>query len=403
MKKIYIVSACRTPIGGFLGTLKLVSAVELASLTVKENLKRAKVQPEWIDEVICGTVLSAGQGMGPARQVALNAGIPTDKVAYTLNMVCGSGMKSIIDGVNHIQCGYSDIVVAAGMENMSQSPYIVRSNVRTGTKYGELKIEDLIQVDGLTDSLYHIPMGETAESIAEYYKISRLEQDEYALNSHQKAAKARKKGLFSPEIIPVNIQDKQGERNITEDSHIRDDISLAQLGKLNPIFRSAGTVTAGNSSGINDGASSVILASEDAVKKYSLKPMAEVVSFGDGGVDPRMMGLGPIPAIKKTLSRAGLHLNNIELFEINEAFSAQILGVINELSQYHNIPKEVILRKLNVNGGAIALGHPLGCSGNRIVVSLLHSMLREKKEIGLASLCIGGGMGISLILKKTEE
>lgn len=399
MKKVYIVSACRTPVGSFLGALKPVSAVELATLTVKSNLEKAKIQPEWVDEVICGTVLSSGQGMGPARQVALKAGIPAEKVAYTLNMICGSGMKSIFEGMNHIQCGYSDIVVAAGMENMSQAPYLLKGDIRFGVKYGNFQTVDSIQTDGLTDAISHIPMGETAESIAELYKISRSEQDEYAFNSHKKASGASKAGLFSSEIVTVPVQDKRGTTFVTEDGHIRHAISLAQLEKLKPVFKTDGTVTPGNSSGINDGASSVILASEEAVKKYNLNPMAEILSFGEGGVNPKVMGLGPVPAIQNALLRSRFLLRDIELFEINEAFAAQVIGVVKNLSHEHNVQESEILEKLNINGGAIALGHPLGCSGNRIVVSLIHSMHREKKGTGLASLCIGGGMGIALILK----
>ncbi|EBJ1026342.1 acetyl-CoA C-acetyltransferase [Salmonella enterica] len=403
MKKVYIVSACRTPVGSFLGALKSVSAVELATLTVKKNLEKATMQPEWVDEVICGTVLSAGQGMGPARQVALKAGIPAEKIAYTLNMICGSGMKSISEGMNHILCGYSDIVIAVGMENMSQAPYLLKNDIRFGIKYGNFQAEDTIQTDGLVDSIYHIPMGNTAESIAELYNISRAEQDEYAFNSHSKALAATKAGSFASEIIPVPVKTRWGTHFVTDDEHIRHDISLPRLEKLKPAFKPGGTVTPGNSSGINDGASSVIIASEDAVNKYNLKPVAEILSYGEGGIDPKVMGLGPVSAIQNALCRSNCSLNNIELFEINEAFAAQIIGVVKTLSLEHNVPEIEIFNKLNINGGAIALGHPLGCSGNRIVVSLIHSMHRENKETGLASLCIGGGMGIALILKKSDR
>ena len=402
MRKVYIVSACRTPVGSFLGGLRSVPAVELATLTVKENMEKAKINPEWVDEVICGTVLSAGQGMGPARQVAIKSGIPVDKTAYTLNMICGSGMKSIYEGFIHILSGYSDIIVSAGMENMSEVPFLLRSDLRTGVKYGSFQADDYIQTDGLTDAIHKVPMGDTAESIAEMYKISRIEQDEYSFYSHKKASDASNSGLFSDEIISVPVHGKRGKIIINNDEHIRHDISLEQLSKLKPVFKSGGTVTPGNSSGINDGASSVILASEDAVKKYNLKPLAEILSFGEGGVDPKIMGLGPVPAIKAALLRSRLHLSDIDLFEINEAFAAQAIGVVKNLSQDLNIQESDIFKKLNINGGAIALGHPLGCSGNRIVVSLIHSLHRENKGTGLASLCIGGGMGIAIVLKKTK-
>ncbi|WNJ97263.1 acetyl-CoA C-acetyltransferase [Vibrio ruber] len=400
MKKVYIVASSRTPIGSFLGELKSVSAVELASITVKNNLKKANIEPNWVDEVICGTVLSAGQGMGPARQVALKSGIPVEKPAYTLNMICGSGMKCIAEGMSHILSGYSDVVIAVGMENMSQSPYLLKDKLRYGLKYGSFQAEDSIQMDGLTDSIYQIPMGETAETIAEQFQISREEQDHYSLNSHKKAFNATQTRVFSSEIAPVEVQGKSGKIVVKEDEHIRKDISLEQLGKLKPAFKSGGSITAGNSSGINDGASSVILASEEAVAKYNLKPLAEILAFGEGGVDPRVMGMGPVPAINNALFRCSLTIDDVDLVEINEAFAAQVLGVTRQLSQENNIEECNILKKLNINGGAIALGHPLGCSGNRIVVTLIHSMIRNDKEIGLASLCIGGGMGIAVVLKK---
>lgn len=304
MNKVYIVSACRTPVGRFLGALKTVSAVELAALTVRHNLQQAGIDPAWIDEVICGCVLAAGQGMGPARQVALRAGIPVQKPAYTLNMICGSGMKSLTEGAIHIQSGYADLVVAGGMENMSQAPFLLRGEIRGGMKFGAFSSEDVIQRDGLTDPLLQIPMGETAETIAAQEQISRGAQDQYALESHHKASAASRAGFFVDEMVPVTVSAKRGVSTVREDEPIRHDLSAEQLAALKPAFRADGSVTAGNASGLNDGAASVILASARAVARYGLQPLAEIVSFGEGGVDPSMMGLGPA-GDQRSLCRAG--------------------------------------------------------------------------------------------------
>lgn len=391
MNKVYIVAACRTPVGRFLGALKTVSAVELAALTVRHNLQQAGIDPAWIDEVICGCVLAAGQGMGPARQVALRAGIPVQKPAYTLNMICGSGMKSLTEGAIHIQSGYADLVVAGGMENMSQAPFLLRGEIRGGMKFGAFSSEDVIQRDGLTDPLLQIPMGETAEAIAA--------QDQYALESHHKASAASRAGYFADEMVPVTVSAKRGVSTVREDEPIRHDLSAEQLAALKPAFRADGSVTAGNASGLNDGAASVILASARAVARYGLQPLAEIVSFGEGGVDPSMMGLGPLPAIACALRRGRFQLSDMARLEINEAFAAQVLGVVKGLARAHQMTEEEIASRLNVHGGAIALGHPLGSSGTRIVVSLVHALRRENQPTGLASLCIGGGMGIALVVK----
>ena len=351
MNKVYIVAACRTPVGRFLGALKTVSAVELAALTVRHNLQQAGIDPAWIDEVICGCVLAAGQGMGPARQVALRAGIPVQTPAYTLNMICGSGMKSMTEGAIHIQSGYADLVVAGGMENMSQAPFLLQGEIRGGMKFGAFSSEDVIQRDGLTDPLLQIPMGETAEAIAAQEQISRAAQDRYALESHQKASAASRAGYFADEIVPVTVSAKRGVSTVREDEPIRHDLSAGQLAALKPAFRADGSVTAGNASGLNDGAASVILASARAVARYGLQPLA------------------------------------------------QVLGVVRGLAREHQMTEEEIASRLNVHGGAIALGHPLGSSGTRIVVSLVHALRRENQPTGLASLCIGGGMGIALLVK----
>ncbi|VTO34110.1 acetyl-CoA C-acyltransferase [Klebsiella quasipneumoniae] len=399
MNKVYIVAACLTPVGRFLGALKTVSAVELAALTVRHNLQQAGIDPAWIDEVICGCVLAAGQGMGPARQVALRAGIPVQTPAYTLNMICGSGMKSMTEGAIHIQSGYADLVVAGGMENMSQAPFLLQGEIRGGMKFGAFSSEDVIQHDGLTDPLLQIPMGETAEAIAAQEQISRAAQDRYALESHQKASVASRAGYFADEIVPVTVSAKRGVSTVREDEPIRHDLSAGQLAALKPAFRADGSVTAGNASGLNDGAASVILASARAVARYGLQPLAEIVSFGEGGVDPSLMGLGPLPAIACALRRGGFQLSDMARLKINEAFAAQVLGVVRGLAREHQMTEEEIASRLNVHGGAIALGHPLGSSGTRIVVSLVHALRRENQPTGLASLCIGGGMGIALLVK----
>ena len=400
LRKAYIVSAKRTAIGGFLGSLSTVSPRTFGAEVIKALLADAGVKPENVDEVICGNVLGAGVGQSIGRTVSLEAGIPDTVCAHTTNMVCGSGMRTVMEAVMTIQAGENDIVVAGGVESMSQAPYLVPANTRSGNKMGAWKAIDHMIYDALTDARLDIHMGVTAENIAKKYNISRQMQDEFAIASQEKAIKAVDSGRFKDEIVPITIPSKKGDIVFDTDEHPNRKTSLEKLGTLKPAFIKDGSVTAGNASGINDGASFVLVVSEDAVKKYGLKPLCEVVGIGQGGVDPSVMGLGPTPAIRNALKNAGVKLADIDLVELNEAFAAQSLGVIHELVEEHGINREEFLAKTNVNGGAIALGHPVGASGNRIIVSLIHEMMKSDKKLGLASLCIGGGQGTAVILKK---
>ncbi|MBO5690466.1 MAG: acetyl-CoA C-acetyltransferase [Spirochaetaceae bacterium] len=398
-KKVYVVGAKRTAVGNFLGTLSGVHPKVLGSTVVKELLASSGVKPENVDEVICGNVLGGGLGQNIGRTIALEAGIPDTVCAHTTNMLCGSGMRTVMEATMSIQVGFNDIVVAGGVESMSQAPYLIPSNTRSGNKMGAWKAEDHMLHDALVDTLYNIHMGVTAENIAEKYKIGRQEQDEFAMGSQTKAIAAQDAGKFKEEIVPVVIPSKKGDIVFDTDEFPNRNTNVEKLGKLKPAFLKDGTVTAGNASGINDGASFMVLASEDAVKKYGLTPICEVVAYGQGGVDPRVMGLGPTPAIRKALNSAGLKLSDMELVELNEAFAAQSLGVIHELVEEHGVDRAELMAKTNVNGSAIALGHPVGISGNRIMVSMIHEMKRTGKKLGLASLCIGGGQGTAVILK----
>ncbi|SHI27986.1 Acetyl-CoA acetyltransferase [Vibrio aerogenes CECT 7868] len=399
MEKVYIVAAKRSALGSFGGSLKGVGVGELASTVIKGALEAAKLDPETVDEVILGNVVSAGQGMGVARQASLYAGIPHTVPAYAINMVCGSGMRSVMDGVNHIKVGDAQVVVAAGAEVMSQIPYAIPAGVRDGHKMGNMNCVDLLINDGLTDIFNHYHMGVTAENIAKEYSISRQEQDEFALSSQKKAVAAIESGRFVDEIVPVEIKVKRETRQFDTDEYPKANTSMEALAKLRPAFDKEGTVTAGNASGINDGASAVILASESAVKKFNLVPIAEIVSCAQGGVDPKVMGLGPVPAVTKALKQADMSLKDMDVLELNEAFAAQALGVVKGLSKEFSVSEEEILSKANLNGGAIALGHPLGASGNRILVSLVHELRKRGDQYGVASLCIGGGMGAAVIVK----
>ncbi|CAM3971942.1 acetyl-CoA C-acetyltransferase [Vibrio aerogenes] len=399
MEKVYIVAAKRSALGSFGGSLKGVGVGELASTVIKGALEAAKLDPETVDEVILGNVVSAGQGMGVARQASLYAGIPHTVPAYAINMVCGSGMRSVMDGVNHIKVGDAQVVVAAGAEVMSQIPYAIPAGVRDGHKMGNMNCVDLLINDGLTDIFNHYHMGVTAENIAKEYSISRQEQDEFALSSQKKAVAAIESGRFVDEIVPVEIKVKRETRQFDTDEYPKANTSMEALAKLRPAFDKEGTVTAGNASGINDGASAVILASESAVKKFNLVPIAEIVSCAQGGVDPKVMGLGPVPAVTKALKQADMSLKDMDVLELNEAFAAQALGVVKGLSKEFSVSEEEILSKANLNGGAIALGHPLGASGNRILVSLVHELRKRGDQYGVASLCIGGGMGTAVIVK----
>lgn len=402
MKKVYVVSAKRTAVGSFLGTLKDTPASTLGATVVEALLKEANLAPEAVQEVIVGNILSAGLGQGIGRQVTVHAGIPVEVPAYSVNMLCGSGMKAVMNAINEIQSGIYDVIVAGGVESMSGAPYLLPKETRGGIKMGEFKVKDHLIYDALTDAFDGIHMGVTAENIATKYGITREEQDAFAIASQTKAIAAVDAGKFKEEIVPVNVKVRKDIVPFDTDEFPNRNTNLEKLGKLRPAFVKDGTVTAGNASGINDGASFVLLASEDAVAKYNLKPLAEIVGFGQGGVDPKVMGLGPTPAIRNALNMANLTLNDMDLVELNEAFAAQSLGVVHELVEEHQIDRDAFLAKTNVNGGAIALGHPVGASGNRIIVTLLHEMKKRNSNYGLASLCIGGGMGTAVILKDVK-
>jgi acetyl-CoA C-acetyltransferase len=399
-KKIYIVGAKRSPIGSFLGTLKDVHPQDMGSQVLKALLEETKVPVDKISEVIVGNILSAGLGQGIARQISVKAGIPEAVPAYSLNMLCGSGMKAILNAFMGIQAGLSDIVVAGGVESMSYAPYLVSGKVRSGNKMGNMEMIDHMVYDALTDAFGNMHMGITAENIANKHNLSREEQDKFAYESQAKAIKAVDAGKFKDEIVPIVIKTRKGDIVFDTDEYPNRTTSPEILAKLRPAFVKDGSVTAGNASGINDAASFTIIASEEAVKAYNLPVLAEIIGVGQAGVDPNYMGLGPVPAIRNLMSNYNLKLKDMELIELNEAFAAQSLGVVTELAEEHNMTKEEILSKTNVNGGAIALGHPVGASGNRIVVTLLHEMIKQDKHLGLASLCIGGGMGTAVVIKR---
>lgn len=402
MSKVYVVAAKRTPIGSFLGSLSSLKPAEIGAQVVKNIVEETKIDPANIDEVIVGNVLGAGQAQGVGRQVAIKAGIPVEVPAYSINIICGSGMKSVITAFSNIKAGEADVVIAGGTECMSGAGFVLPGVVRGGHKMADLTMKDHMVYDALTDAYHNIHMGITAENIADKYSISREEQDRFAFASQQKAVAAVDAGKFKDEIVPVVIPNKKGDIVFDTDEYPNRKTNLEKLAGLRPAFKKDGSVTAGNASGLNDGASFLMLASEEAVKKYNLKPLVEIVSTGTGGVDPLIMGMGPVPAIRKALKKAELKLENIELLELNEAFAAQSLGVIKELVNEHGVSQEWIEERTNVNGGAIALGHPVGASGNRITVTLIHEMKKRNLDYGLASLCIGGGMGTALILKNVK-
>ncbi len=381
-KNIVITSAVRTAIGTFKGSLKGMQAHDLGSTVIKESLKKSNLKPNDIDEVIMGQVLTSGTGQNPGRQAAIKAGLPVEKTAYLINQVCGSGLRSVAAAYQSIACNDSKIIIAGGQESMTNAPHTI--NFRNGEKLEETNLVDAMIKDGLWDAFNGYHMGVTAENVAEKWKISRNEQDEFAFISQEKTEKAQKEEKFKNEIVSVNKFEK--------DEHPRSGITLERLAKLKPSFKDNGTVTAGNASGINDGAAAVVLMEENEAKKRGLKPLAKIVSWATCGVDPSLMGSGPIPASKKALEKAGWEIKDLDLIESNEAFAAQSLAVIKELK----IPKE----KVNVNGGAIALGHPIGASGTRILVTLTHEMARRSVKKGLATLCIGGGMGIAMCIER---
>lgn len=400
MKKVYVVAAKRTAIGKFLGSANSKTAAELGAAVIKEIIKDTGIDPAKIDEVIVGNVLSAGQGQGVARQAAIKGGVPQEVPAYGVNMICGSGMKAVLNAVMAIQSGYENLILAGGTESMSNAGYVIPGNIRNGHRMGHGTFIDHMVHDGLTDAFSGDHMGVTAENIARKYGISREEQDRFALESQRKAVEAIDSGKFKDEIVPIEYKVKKETLVFDTDEFPNRGTSAEKVAKLRPAFVGDGSVTAANASGINDGASFLLVASEDAVKEYGLKPMVEIIGIGQGGVDPSLMGLGPVPAIRMALKNAGLKLDQIDVIELNEAFAAQSLGVIHDLIEEHGVTREWIDAHVNLNGGAIALGHPIGASGNRIIVSLIYEMIRSHSELGLASLCIGGGMGTALVLKK---
>ena len=418
MKDIYVVNCCRTAIGSYGGSLKDTPAVDLGALVIKEALKRANIKPEQVDEVMFGCILTAALGQNPARQACLKAGLPMSVPAYTVGMVCGSGMKSVIEAGRCIASGDADIIVAGGMENMSAAPYALPEE-RWGARMGDKKVVDTMIRDGLWDAFNNYHMGTTAENICDVWGITRQELDEFGAASQQKAEAAIKSGRFEDEIVPVMVKKKKEMVEFKVDEFVRPGTTAESISKLRGAFpvgpegvedtiehtfevtkvheadahKHVQRVTAANASGINDGAAAIILASAEAVEKYGLKPMAKLVSWGQGGVDPKIMGVGPVPASRQALKKAGLTIDDIDLVEANEAFAAQSIAVARELG--------FDMSKVNVNGGAIALGHPVGASGARIIVTLLHEMLkRDEAKKGLATLCIGGGMGVATIFEK---
>jgi len=391
MRDVVIVSAVRTAIGSFMGALSNTPSTELGAIVIKEALNRAGIRGEQVDEVIMGNVLQAGLGQGPARQASIQAGLPNEVSSMAINKLCGSGLKAVHLAAQAIQTGEADIIVAGGMENMSLAPYLLMQG-RTGYRMGDGKMIDSMIEDGLQCAINSYHMGVTAENIAEQYEISREDQDEFSAWSQQKAEMAIKDGKFEEEIVPVMIPQRKGDPiRFATDEFPRAGVTAEKLAKLKPAFKKEGTVTAGNASGINDGAAALVLMSKEKAVELGIKPMAVIRGNGTAGVDPSIMGIGPIPASRKALEKAGLSIEEIDLVEANEAFAAQSLAVGRELE----IPDEI----LNVNGGAVALGHPIGASGARILVTLLHEMKRRSVRYGLATLCIGGGQGIATIVE----
>lgn len=392
MTEVVIVAAVRTPIGSFGGSLKDISTVDLGSLVIKNAIERAGLEPEQVDEVIMGNVLGAGLGQNVARQMSVHAGVPVTVPAFTINKVCGSGLKAVQLAVQAVLCGDAEVVVAGGAENMSQAPYIL-PNQRWGSRMGNATVVDTMLRDGLTDGFEDYHMGITAENVAEQYGITREDQDSFALQSQKRAVAAVEAGRFKEEIVPVEIPQRRGEPLVFDtDEFPRKDVSLEGLSKLRPAFQKDGSITAGNSSGINDGAAAVVVMSAEKAKELGVPVLATIKSYASAGLDPKVMGCGPIYASRKALEKAGLTVADLDLVESNEAFAAQACAVAKELN--------LDLEKVNVNGGAISLGHPIGASGCRILVTLLHEMQKRDAKRGLATLCIGGGMGTALIVER---
>ena len=389
---VVITSALRTPIGGYKGSLKNLSASKLGSIVIKEVIYKSKLDiKEEIDEVIMGHVLTSGLGQNPARQASIGAGVPVSKPAHIVNQVCGSGLRSIVSGYQSIRLGENKIVIAGGQENMSRATHAIY--YREDKKFSENKLVDTMIKDGLLDSFNDYHMGVTAENVAEKYKISRDEQDNFSLNSQKKTEKANSENKFQDEMIKLKIEDGDKKFIFEKDEHPRENLNLDDLKKLKTVFKENGTVTPGNSSGINDGAAALVLMLRKQAEKKSLEPLVKIVSWATCGVEPSLMGLGPIPSIQEALSKANWKIDEVDLFEINEAFAAQSIAVIKELK----IPE----KKVNVNGGAIALGHPIGASGTRILVTLIYEMIKQDKKKGCAALCIGGGMGIAMCIERS--
>jgi len=391
-KNVVITSAVRTPVGTLGGSLKNIQGHILGSVVIKEVLKRSKIKSNDVDEVVMGQVLTGSAGQNPARQAAIQAGLPIDKTAYVINQVCGSGLRSVAAGYQAIMSNDANIIIAGGQESMSNAPHAI--NIRDGQKFDESKLVDTMIKDGLWDAFNGYHMGITAENVASKWQITRKDQDNFALSSQTKAEKAQKDGKFKNEIVPVVLKSKKGDSIFEVDEHPRAGMTMETLARLDPVFKKDGTVTAGNASGINDGAAAVILMSQSEANKRNLDPLAKITSWATCGVDPSLMGSGPIPASKKALEKAGWKISDLDLIEANEAFAAQSLAVIKDLG----IPKD----KVNVNGGAIALGHPIGASGTRILVTLLHEMIKRDAKKALATLCIGGGMGIAMCIESNS-
>ncbi len=391
MKEIVIVSATRTMTGSFNGALLPCSAIELGTTVIKEACKRAGIAPAEVDEVIMGNILQGGLGQNPARQAAVHAGVPIETPSYTINHLCGSGLKAVCLGALSLQAGEATCVVAGGMESMSNAPYLL-PKARQGLRMGDAALVDMMIHDGLTDIFNGYHMGITAENLAEKYTVTREDQDAFALSSQQKAVAAIDSGAFREEICPVVIKDRKGDKIIDTDEYPRRDASVESMAKLRPAFKKDGTVTAGNASGINDGAAAIVLMTRERAEQKGLKPLARIVSFASAGVDPSIMGYGPVPATRLALKKAGWTVDDLDFIEANEAFAAQAVTVARELK----FPAE----KINVNGGAIAIGHPIGASGARILTTLLYILKNRGAKRGLATLCIGGGQGIAMLVER---
>jgi acetyl-CoA C-acetyltransferase len=387
---IVIASAARTAVGSFNGAFANTPAHELGAVAIKAALERSKVKPSDVDEVILGQILTAGQGQNPARQAAMAAGVPQEKTAWALNQLCGSGLRTVAIGMQQIANGDADIIVAGGQESMSQAPHA--AHLRGGTKMGDLKLVDTMLKDGLLDAFHGYHMGNTAENVAQRWQLTREDQDQFAVASQNKAEAAQKGGRFKDEIVPVTIATRKGDIIVDQDEYIRPGTTIETIGKLRPAFSKDGSVTAGNASGINDGAAAVVLMTAAEAEKRGLKPLATIRSWATSGVDPAIMGTGPIPSSRKALEKAGWKVSDLDLVEANEAFAAQALAVNKDMGWDPSI--------VNVNGGAIAIGHPIGASGGRVLVTLLHEMQKRNAKKGLATLCIGGGMGIAMCVER---